>query len=245
MTPDERSKMPDKIHAIYVQQVNRVKGFFQNPDPVQVYVGSTVKSAKFQFDFLLDLGLTQSAKVLEIGCGALNASQHLIEFLQEERFVGIDPNPWLREYAQEKSPKLKEMVSLKKVIFLSNDKFDASELNTKFDFILSHSVLSHAAHFQLDHFLKNAGVVLTNHGKILASIRLAEGNVYGSTGTPNRLDSMDEEWVYPGVSYFTKATIEETANRHGLKVTYREDFTRRLTNYRKPEFHDWLVFEKI
>lgn len=49
--------------------------------------------------------------------------------------------------------------------------------------MLSHSVLSHAAHWQLGEFLANVGVVLAPGGVILASLRLAERNAYGSAGS--------------------------------------------------------------
>jgi cyclopropane fatty-acyl-phospholipid synthase-like methyltransferase len=61
-----------------------------------------------------------------------------------------------------------------------------------FDYIFSHSILSHAAHWQLDQYLENSKRVLAPNGVMLASIRLAEGNSYGSGGSPNKSDSMDK-----------------------------------------------------
>lgn len=244
MSDVERALLPSKIEGLRIQQINRLKGLFQNPDPVQVYVGSTVKSARFQFTFLQEIGLKKDSKVLEIGCGALHASRYLIDFLDPKHYVGIDPNPWLREYSVAKSKHLAELIDKKKPVFIDNSEFDASEFGIQFDYILSHSVLSHAAHTQLEQFLKNTSKVLAKEGKILASIRLAEGNHFGSEGTPNKKDSLDDEWVYPGVSYFTKETIEKTAGKFGLTVSYRDDFTRKLTSFRKPEFHDWIELSR-
>lgn len=244
MSDAERTLLPSKIKGLRIQQTNRLKGFFQNPDPVQVYVGSTVQSARLQFTFLQEIGLKKNSKVLEVGCGALHASRYLIDYLNPGHYVGIDPNSWLREYSVSNSKHLADLIDEKKPMFIENTEFDASEIGFQFDYILSHSVLSHAAHAQLEQFLMNTSRVLANEGKILASIRLAEGNQFGSEGAPDGKDSLATEWVYPGVSYFTRETIEKTAGKFGLTVTYREDFTRKLTSFRKPEFHDWIEFSR-
>lgn len=112
----------------------------------------------------------------------------------------------------------------KRARFLSVDDFDASALATKFDFVFAHSVLSHCAHWQLELFLKNAAKVLAPGGRVLASIRLAEGNAYGSSGTADN-DSMHEEWQYPGVSWFSLSTIVKAANTEGLTAVHLPNYT--------------------
>jgi hypothetical protein len=44
------------------------------------------------------------------------------------------------------------------------DDFDASELGIEFDLVLSHSVLSRCAYWQLEIFLRNVGKVLAPGG---------------------------------------------------------------------------------
>src|ERR1700686_3819341 len=101
-----------------------------------------------------------------------------------------------------KNQKVRQLVKKKRARFLSVEDFDASQLRIQFDFVFSHSVLSHCAHWQLEVFLKNICKVLAPDGRILASIRLSEGNPHGSTGTPDGQDSRDATWQYPGVSWF-------------------------------------------
>jgi cyclopropane fatty-acyl-phospholipid synthase-like methyltransferase len=179
--------------------------------------------------------------VLEVGCGCLNAGIHLIQYLEKGNYVGIDPNKWLRETAM-KNRHVRQIVEEKHPRFLSVDNFDASELGIKFDRVLSHSVLSHCAHWQLEEFLRNVGKVLAPEGRILASIRLAEGNAYGSSGTPDKKDSMHQKWEYPGVTFFTLATIIKTADTLGLTAIHIPEYTEFYTKARPDEFHDWFLF---
>jgi len=208
----------------------------------QNYVSSNEVSGRTQFDLLVKSGLHPNSTLLEIGCGCLNAGVLLIKYLDAEHYVGIDPNPWLREAAM-KSNKVRRLVERKAARFLSNDKFDASELGRKYDYIFSHSILSHAAHFQLEQFLHNTAKVLAPGGTILSSIRLAEGNKWGSAGSSDHKDTMDKEWVYPGVSFFTTATIHSTAAKCGLSAEIKPQYTEYYIARRPAEYHDWLMFK--
>jgi hypothetical protein len=136
---------------------------------------------------------------------------------------------------------VRKLVEHKRPQFLSGEDFDASELGMKFDYVLSHSILSHAAHWQLEPFFQKSAAVLASDGKILASIRLAEGNAFGSPGSADRRDSRYGEWQYPGVSFFTLDTVERAAAAAGLKARVKPEYTALLTARRPAEFHDWLL----
>jgi cyclopropane fatty-acyl-phospholipid synthase-like methyltransferase len=209
----------------------------------QRYVCTDEVSGRMQADILIKEGCNTSSKVLEVGCGCLSAGLYLIEMLKPEHYVGIDPNEWLRETALRK-PEVSRMAAVKKPVFLSNEDFDATSSGLTFDFVLSHSILSHAAHWQLPLFLDKVSAVLAPTGKIVASLYVAEGNPYGSQGSPDHQDSMDESWVYPGISWFTLETIEETAAKYGLNANRRLEHTRDIVAKRPLEMHDWFVFER-
>lgn len=211
----------------------------------EIYVGTTLASARLQFNFLIDLGMNKDSSVLEIGCGALHAASHLVPFLDSDKYVGIDPNQWLRNDLLSQAKAWKRLQKKKKPLFSSVEDFDVSYLDRKYDFILSHSVLSHAGYSQLPEFLKNARSVLKIGGKALVSVRLSEGNAYGSEGTPDKQDSGDLEWVYPGVSYFSLTTFRNVAENYNFQVEVNESFTKRLVDFRKSEYHDWLVLTGI
>jgi cyclopropane fatty-acyl-phospholipid synthase-like methyltransferase len=207
------------------------------------YVRSDEVSGQIQFELLRREGLERNSRLLEIGCGCLNAGVPLIQYLDAGKYFGIDPNPWLREAAI-KHRRVRRLILQKRPVFLNNQMFDASELGVRFDYIFAHSILSHAAHWQLSQFLENTSKVLAPNGKILASVRLAEGNSWGSAGSPDKQDSMDEEWVYPDVSWFKRTTFEKGANDLGLTTTFKPEYTRLYVARRPAEFHDWVVIRR-
>lgn len=218
----------------------RIKALLKHRNPVE-FVGTTKISGEIQLELLKKEGLLPDSSVLEIGCGNLHAAVPIVKYLKANNYVGIDPNVWLRKSAL-KDAAVANLMKEKKATFLIVKDFDACKTQRVFDYIFSHSILSHAADWQLSLFLKNAKKVLAPGGRILSSIRLAEGNNYGSTGTPNKDDSKDSEWVYPGVSWFTLATVQRESSKVGLQVLVKPQFTEYYTQTKPNECHDWLVF---
>ena len=114
----------------------------------QVYVGNA--NADFHMAGILELELLKrnalrpSHHVLEIGCGALVGGRPIIQYLDPDRYVGIEPNTWLIEEARDHFPDSEELFSTKRPIFLARTDFDGSEVGRVFDFVFSHSILSHA-----------------------------------------------------------------------------------------------------
>jgi cyclopropane fatty-acyl-phospholipid synthase-like methyltransferase len=210
----------------------------------QDYVGTIEISGQLQLELLKKEGCVPESKVLEIGCGCLHLGVPLIEYLDAGNYVGIDPNEWLAASALE-DPIVQQLVTDKQARLIHTIRdFNVSELGIKFDYIFSHSVLSHCAHWQLEQFIRNTRKVLVRPtGKILASIRLAAGNMYGSTGTHDQNDSHHNTWQYPGISWFSFATVREQANIYGLDVVMLPEYTEFYTQTRPGEYHDWIVFE--
>jgi len=205
------------------------------------YVGTDDVSGQLQLELVKREGCKPESKLLEIGCGNLHGAVPLIEFLEKGNYVGVDPNEWLRKAAM-KDRHVRQLVKKKEARFLSVPDFDASQLGIKFDFVFSHSVLSHCAYWQLEIFLRNIYKVLAPGGRILASIRLAEGNAYGSSGTPDREDSRDETWQDQSVSWFKFSTVREAAQKQGLTAVQILEYTEFYIKTRPNEYHDWIVF---
>jgi cyclopropane fatty-acyl-phospholipid synthase-like methyltransferase len=205
------------------------------------YVKTNEISGQLQFELLKKTGCRPDSYVLDIGCGCLHAGVPLMEFLETGHYAGIDPNEWLRDKVMKK-PGVRDLVQRKRPHFLSNENFDAAELGISFDYVFAHSVLSHAAHWQLEQFLGNSSAVLAPQGRILASIRLAEGNEFGSSGSEDGQDSKADEWQYPGISWFRLSTVESVADRLGLFARLVPEYTRFYTQTRPSEFHDWILF---
>jgi cyclopropane fatty-acyl-phospholipid synthase-like methyltransferase len=206
----------------------------------QRYVATSRTSGELQLELLKLEGCTPDSHVLEVGCGCLSAGVPVMRYLARSHYVGIEPNRWLLDAALT-DWRVRWLVATKRPIFLERTDFDATESGRTFDYVLAHSILSHCAHWQLDQFMRNVRRVLRPRGRVLASIRLAEGNAFGSPGSPDKRDSMNDEWQYPGVSWFTLKTVQRTADIHGLDVVVKPEYTESFISRRAHEIHDWLV----
>jgi cyclopropane fatty-acyl-phospholipid synthase-like methyltransferase len=205
------------------------------------YVGTNPNEGLAQLKLLQMEGCQLHHRVLEIGCGALVAGFPTINYLNKGCYVGIDPNKWLMD-ASLNLPEVRKTVESKEAKLLYNDQFDGAEF-APYDYILSHSILSHASFDQLRLFFANVHKVLNPGGKAVVSIRLAEGNRYGSKGS-EVVDEQFTEWQYPGVSFFKRSTVIREAEAAGYKVRFEDEMIRIITSANKHSCHDWLILDR-
>jgi len=206
----------------------RAQNYVGNPGEDYFIVG------RLQLDLLRQNGCTPDSHVLEIGCGCLVAGRPIMQFLNAGRYVGLEPNAWLIDAVLEGLPDTAGLILEKLPVFLNNTDFDASAAARRFDFIISHSILSHAAAWQLPLFMKGVRKVLAPRGIAIASIRFYNER--------NQLmgDSNEPEWVYPEVSYFAWETVRNVANECGLAVESRKDYREFFTRSAPSNYHDWI-----
>lgn len=212
----------------------------RNQDAIS-YVGTRPSGGRAQLELLLREGLQEKDYVLEIGFGALMSSIPIMSFLETGHYAGIDPNKWLME-ASLQIPENQAIVSEKQPVFLHNYDFDGSSLGTTFDYIFAHSVMSHAADWQLSLFLENCAKVLKREGKVVFSLRLTEMNEFGGEGADR--ETQAKEWQYPGCSFFDKETVIREATQWFSKIEHKKEYTRILTENSKGVCHDWFVLTK-
>lgn len=214
----------------------------------QNYVGNPGENyfivGLLQLEMLRMNGCIPDSNVLEIGCGALVAGRPVMQFLNANRYVGIEPNTWLLDAVNEGLPDTKRLIAEKLPIFLDNLDFDASKTGRKFDYVFSHSILSHAATHQLSQFFKAIRKSIAPHGVVLASIRFFDDN--------NQLmgDSNDQEWQYPGVtasavSFFSWETVQRVAGECGFAVEWRKDYREFFTKFAPSNYHDWIRLQPL
>jgi cyclopropane fatty-acyl-phospholipid synthase-like methyltransferase len=200
------------------------------------YVGNVGAQAhrvgRAQLELLTINGLAPDKTVLEIGCGALVAGKHVMGFLDDGRYTGIEPNVWLLEAALTEGDGLRDLVNAKHPTFLFNDDFAAG--GREFDYVLSHSILSHAAEWQLPQFMASTKASLAPDGVAVVSIRFTNenGELMG--------DSRDQEWVYPGTSSFAPDTVAQAALAAGLSCEWVREYRRILTEVAPTNCHDWV-----
>lgn len=206
------------------------------------YVGNAhPENGLAQLQLLLNEGLTESNYVLEIGCGALVASIPIISFLDRQHYVGIEPNKWLISDSVKILENYK-IVAEKQPIFLNNYQFDATECNIKFDYIISHSVISHASLAQFKLFLENCSKVLRPGGKVIFSLRLTEENEFDGLG--EKEESITDEWQYPGNTFFHRSTIVNNALNWFSTIIEKNEYKKIIMESDPTAFHDWFVLIK-
>ena len=120
----------------------------------QLYTGNTGDLwslvGKAQLNLLLKMGCSRDSLVGEIGCGSLCGGHAIIDYLNIGKYIGVEPNSWLVDAALEANP----LILKKLPKFNVNSDFKLPEM---VDFVISHSILSHAAHWQLKLFFKILG----------------------------------------------------------------------------------------
>jgi len=202
------------------------------------YVATTPEEGLAQLEVLKSIGCLPTHRVLEIGCGALIAGYPVMQYLDEGNYWGVDPNVWLR-MASRRIPEVAQTIAIKRPHLQTREDFRANLTENKFDFIFSHSILSHCSYAQLKAFLVAAKEQLAPDGKLVASIRLAEGNPFGSPGSQVH-GEVFKEWQYPGVSWFTENDVMRLADEAGLFGSTAPGLTRIITKANPKAVHDWI-----
>ena len=119
-------------------------------------------------------------------------------------------------------------------LFLVNEDFDATPSERRFDYVISHSILSHAAESQLPQFMGAVAASLAVGGTAVVSIRFSDqdGRLTG--------DSCSPEWVYPGTSSYAPETAAAAAAGVGLSCDWVPEYRERMVKRAPSNFHDWI-----
>ncbi len=95
-----------------------------------------------QRDFLVAHGLEPHHRLLDVGCGALRAGTHFVEYLQPAHYYGIDINETLLDvgYTRELPGRLCD--KLPREHLRATDRFNC-DFGVQFDFAIANSVFTH------------------------------------------------------------------------------------------------------
>jgi len=202
-------------------------------DAARSYVGTTPTSGLAQLVLLLRQGLAPSSTILEIGCGTLHLAKALLVYLDTGTYAGVDPNAHLREAAVADDSVLDQLVRLSGAKFSTATDFYARDLGAgEYDFVFSHSVLSHASHEQLGQFMDSMSRRLDDGSFGMASVNLVD-NFADETAR--------DEWVYPGAVTFHEMTVRAAARAAGLRIIRDHEARDLYRSWCPIETHDWIV----
>jgi hypothetical protein len=156
-----------------------------------------------QFDLLRFFGIAPQHYLLDIGCGALSCGRFAIRYLQAGHYFGLEPERWLVDEGlrHEVDPAVR---ACKAPIFQHRRDFVLSEFGQKFDFLLAHSILTHASMSQISALFNEATRVMHDHSVFLASFREGPTDYEGT------------EWSYPEGIVYRLSTLESFAEGNGL-----------------------------
>lgn len=183
------------------------------------YVGAKDKydiMGATQFNILIRNGLREKHTILDIGCGSLRAGRFLIQYLAPGHYYGIEPNEWLVETAINEEIG-RDLLNIKHPFFSYNGDFDFSGFRfNKFDFVIAHSIFSHAGTTQVKKCIKNVKGILNKKGKFFFTF--CEG----------KENNKDKEWTYPGGVTYKLAFIKKILQENkliGVKMKIKSEQT--------------------
>ncbi len=190
-------------------------------DHYRAYVGPPFMydlNGGMQFQFLLDLGMREYSRVLEVGCGSLRLGRFLMMFLLPGRYYGVEPNTKILEegiHHNLGAPAAEnQLIALKRPTFADNSDFDFSFVREPVDFIVAQSIASHTGVKETRELLANVGRVM--HEESIAMV------TYIRTVNPETCNDKDG-WFYPECVMYTDAHMRELARSLGL-LAYRTNW---------------------
>ena len=152
----------------------------------QVVGGLWDEIGTLQFEFMKQRGLRPESLLLDVGCGALRGGVKFVEYLNGERYFGIDVSQSLLEagYAQEISSRQDLADKLPRRNLQCIDTFDAVPFGKEFDYALAHSVFTHLTLNSIRLCLENLAEVVKPGGKFCATyFRIPDDQ---ATGVPQQ-----------------------------------------------------------
>ncbi|MGB0522456.1 MAG: class I SAM-dependent methyltransferase [Flammeovirgaceae bacterium] len=189
----------------------------------KAYVGSLKNYdviGAMQFNLLTSLGLRESHKLLDIGCGSLRSGKLLIPYLKKGNYYGIEPNQWLIKEGIEHELG-QGILHAKEPFFNDSAAFELSVFDEQFDFIVAQSIFTHTSKSQIKACFQEAKKVLKQNGLFVATFCVGNSDYTG------------DQWVYPSFIFYKHQTIISLAKAAGLSC--------RKMNWQHPGVQTWYV----
>lgn len=192
--------------------------------PERTYVGPPEhfdRVSAMQFNLLTSLGLRGHHHLLDIGCGSLRAGRLFVVYLEAGHYHGLEPQRWLVESGIQNELG-SELVARKRPAFRHDEDFVLSAFGRRFDYLLAHSIFSHASQSQILRCLHEARRVLV------------PGGLFCATFLPGAVDYSGADWIYPSCVTYREETLVGLADEAGLGAS--------VLRWGHPNGQRWVAF---
>lgn len=185
-----------------------------------------------QFNLLTTLGLREHHKYLDIGCGSLRSGRLFIPYLNKGNYCGIEPEKWLIDEGINNEIGVC-MVHIKAPRFEYSHDFPIASFGEKFNFIIAHSIFTHASQEQILKCLKGVEQNLVSPKGDM------HGGLFAATFILGDTDYQGTEWVYPGkdeigFARYTEGCICRMARESNLAC--------KKIDWTHPNNQTWIIF---
>lgn len=166
-----------------------------------------------QFQLLMDLGLREHHRFLDVGCGSLRLGRLALMYLLRGRYFGVEPdrdilNAGVKMHFGADMAE-SQVIAAKAPTFTHNTDFDFSFTSGPVDYIFAQSIASHTG-IDLTHKLLSS-IAATMHEDSIAMV------TYIRCEDP-RKSNTEDGWFYPECVTYTDGKFGEMARDHGLNA---------------------------
>jgi SAM-dependent methyltransferase len=99
---------------------------------------------RHQLDFLVAQGLRPEHRFLDVGCGALRAGRHLVDYLEPGNYYGLDINETLLDAGYDTEFTDEQRARLPRANLRATDRFEC-DFGVPFDFAIAQSLFTHVS----------------------------------------------------------------------------------------------------
>jgi SAM-dependent methyltransferase len=182
---------------VQIPVLDRPSRFERGAADYRGYVGADANYdllSGIQFNVLFALGMLETHKVLDLGCGSLRVGRLLIPYLEAGNYYGIEPNKWLVDEGIERNVG-RELAELRKPTFRYVADFSVADFGVPFDFIVANSIFSHTFRDLARESLPKVAAGLADKG--LFALTFVEDDPYDPKHHAKPKADDGSGWLYP------------------------------------------------